>query len=88
MKHFGMTLVAALCLTTASFAAGNQPTTEKWEGNINVEKLSRYLQLSGNQHEEDEACQHFQKESERIASQCHLWQLEVDEEGLEREAIC
>ena len=69
MKHFGMTLVAALCLTTASFAAGNQPTTEKWEGNINVEKLSRYLQLSGNQHEEvANICEFFNAEMSRATS--------------------
>ena len=36
MKRLGLTLVAALCLAATTFAAGNQPTTAKWEGNINV----------------------------------------------------
>ena len=36
MKRLGLTLVAALCLAASTFAAGNQPTTAKWEGNINV----------------------------------------------------
>ena len=34
MKRFGLTLVAAFCVTVLTFAAGNQPTTEKWEGRI------------------------------------------------------
>ena len=38
---------------TTPFAAGNQPTTAKWEGNINITKLSKYLNLESNQHEED-----------------------------------
>ena len=33
MKRLGLTLVAALCLAASTFAAGNQPTTAKWEGN-------------------------------------------------------
>ena len=52
MKRFGLTLMAALCLSATAFAAGNQPTTEKWEGYINVSKLSKYLQLSSDQMEE------------------------------------
>ena len=35
MKRLGLTLVTALCLAASTFAAGNQPTTAKWEGNIN-----------------------------------------------------
>ena len=31
MKRLGLTLVAAVCLTAGAFAAGNQPTTAKWE---------------------------------------------------------
>ena len=46
MKRLGLTLVAAVCLTASTFAAGNQPTTAKWEGNINVNKLSKYLKKS------------------------------------------
>ena len=41
MKRLGLTLVAAVCLTAGAFAAGNQPTTAKWEGNINVNKLGK-----------------------------------------------
>ena len=43
MKRLGLTLVTALCLAASTFAAGNQPTTAKWEGNINITKLSKYL---------------------------------------------
>ena len=43
MKRLGLTLVAAVCLTATTFAAGNQPTTAKWEGNINITKLSKYF---------------------------------------------
>ena len=46
MKRLGLTLGAALCLAATTFAAGNQPTTAKWEGNINVNKLGKYLQLN------------------------------------------
>ena len=46
MKRLGLTLMAAVCLTATTFAAGNQPTTAKWDGNINVTKLSKYLNLS------------------------------------------
>lgn len=52
MKRFGLTLMAVLCLSVAASAAGNQPTTEKWEGYINVNKLSKYLQLSYEQEKE------------------------------------
>lgn len=66
MKRFGLTLVAAVCLSASTFAAGNQPTTASWEGNINVSKLSKYLKLSANQ----------QKEVTNIAntltSRCHV----------------
>ena len=52
MKRLGLTLVAALCLAATTFAAGNQPTTAKWEGNINVSKLGKYLNLNSVQSEE------------------------------------
>lgn len=69
MKRFGLTLVAALCLTTVTFAAGNQPTNEKWEGRINVQKLSRYLQLTGNQEEEvANICDFFNEQMKRANS--------------------
>ena len=40
MKRLGLTLVAAVCLTATTFAAENQPTTAKWEGNINITTVS------------------------------------------------
>ena len=76
MRRFGLTVVAVFCLASVSFAAGNQPTNEKWEGRINVYKLSNYLQLN------------FQEGSREVASQRHLRQLEADEKGSERKAIC
>lgn len=66
MKRLGLTLVAALCLTTATFAAGNQPTTEKWEANINMAKLSSYLKLDSKQQEEvANICQYFNEQMRR-----------------------
>lgn len=60
MKRLGLTLVAALCLAATTFAAGNQPTTAKWEGNINVNKLSKYLDLNSMQSEEvSHICEYF-----------------------------
>lgn len=38
MKRLGLTLVAVLCLVATTFAAGNQPTVAKWEGNIKDRK--------------------------------------------------
>ncbi len=62
MKRLGLTLVAAVCLTATTFAAGNQPTTAKWEGNINITKLSKYLNLDSNQHEEvANICEYFDR---------------------------
>lgn len=69
MKRFGLTLVAALCLTTLTFAAGNQPTTEKWEGRINVEKLSRFLKLTGKQQQEvANICEYFNEQMKYAVS--------------------
>lgn len=69
MKRIGLTLVAALCLTATTFAAGNQPTTAKWEGNINVSKLSRYLNLDANQHDEvANICEYFTQQMSRANS--------------------
>ena len=66
MKRIGLTLVAALCLTATTFAAGNQPTTAKWEGNINVSKLSKQLDLDDKQHEEvTNICDYFTQQMNR-----------------------
>ena len=92
MKRLGLTLMVAVCLTATTFAAGNQPTTAKWDGNINVTKLSKYLNLSADQHEEvANICDYFSTQMERATtakkdqkketSQCSLWKLEVDEKS-------
>ena len=52
MKRFGLSLVAAICMTVSTFAGENQPTVAKWEVNINVYKLSQYLNLNSDQSEE------------------------------------
>ena len=69
MKRLGLTLVAALCLVATTFAAGNQPTVAKWEGNINVNKLGKYLNLDSNQHEEvANICEYFTEQMERATN--------------------
>ena len=69
MKRLGLTLVAVLCLAATTFAAGNQPTTVKWEGNINVNKLSQYLNLNSMQSEEvSNICEYFTEQMGRAAS--------------------
>ena len=63
MKRLGLTLVAALCLAATTFAAENQPTVAKWEGNINVNKLGKYLNLSSVQAEEvANICNYFDEQ--------------------------
>ena len=81
MKRLGLTLVAAVCLTAGAFAAGNQPTTAKWEGNINVNNL-RLLQRT------DVTCRKFKEKSGKVSAQRSVRQLEIDEKDFEREAIC
>lgn len=53
--------MAAACMTASVFAAGNQPTmSEKWNGDINVAKLSKYLKLSFDQYDEvSNICEYF-----------------------------
>lgn len=69
MKRFGLTLAAALVLSASVFAAGNQPTTVKWNGSMNVEKLSRYLKLNSVQYEEVASiCDYFNQQMVRAAS--------------------
>lgn len=63
MKRLGLTLVAAFCLTAITFAAGNQPTPAKWEGNINASKLGKYLKLNSAQSEEvANICEYFSEQ--------------------------
>ena len=69
MKRLGLTLITAICLTATTFAAGNQPTTAKWDGNINVTKLSKYLKLSAGQHEEvANICDYFSEQMSRATT--------------------
>ncbi len=69
MKRFGLTLAAAFCVVSLTFAAGNQPTTEKWEGRINVEKLSRFLKLTGKQElEVADICEYFNEQMKQAVS--------------------
>ena len=66
MKRLGLTLVAAVCLAATTFAAGNQP---KWEGNINVTKLGKYLKLDAVQHEEvANICEYFDEQMSRATT--------------------
>lgn len=44
MKRLGLTLVAAVCLTAGAFAAGNQPTTAKWEGKHQHNKVEQVFE--------------------------------------------
>ena len=71
MKRLGLTLVAALCLTVTTYAAGNQPVSEtaKWESTINVSRLSKYLNLDGKQHDEvAEIIEFFNQEMARATN--------------------
>ena len=71
MKRLGLTFVAAFCLMAATYAAGNQPVVEsaKWDGNINVSKLSQYLKLNGKQQEEvANICEYFNVQMSRATN--------------------
>lgn len=69
MKRLGLTFVAAVCLTATTFAAGNQPTTAKWEGNINVSKLGKYLNLNATQNEEvANICDYFSNQMSKATT--------------------
>lgn len=69
MKKIGITIVAALCLSATVYAAGNQPTTAKWEGNINVDKLGQYLKLNSTQSEEvSNICTYFTEQMEKATT--------------------
>lgn len=85
MKRLGLTLMAAFCLAVSTFAAGNQPTSEtsnKWDGNINVSKLSKYLKLTSEQHEEvANICEYFNQQMARATS------AEKDQDKLVQNAV-
>lgn len=69
MKRLGLTLVAAACLSATAFAAGNQPTPARWEGNINVGRLSQYLRLNSKQYDEvSHICEYFNQQMKRAST--------------------
>jgi undecaprenyl pyrophosphate synthase len=69
MKRTGLTLVAVFCLAASTFASDNQPVAERWNSNINVSKLSSYLQLTANQSEEvSDICDYFTTQMNRATS--------------------
>ncbi len=69
MKKSVLTMVAAFCLAASAFAAGNQPTNAKWEGNINVYRLGRYLNLTSEQSQEVEnICDYFTEQMIRATN--------------------
>lgn len=62
-------MVVALGLSTTLLAAGNQPTTEKWSGKVNVDRLSRFLNLSSTQYDQvEKICLFFNEQMERANS--------------------
>lgn len=67
MKKLGLTLVAALVFSASVFAnEAQEQTSTKWDGSINKAKLSKYLQLSSNQHAEvADICDYFQTQMAR-----------------------
>ena len=69
MKRLGLTVVAAVCLTATTFAAGNQPTTARWKSDINVTQLSKYLKLDADQQEEvANICEYFNEQMSRATT--------------------
>ena len=70
MKRSGLTFMAALAFSASVFAGTTQGNESKaaaqWDGSINKAKLSRYLQLTSDQHDEVEnICDYFQGEMSR-----------------------
>lgn len=73
MRKLGFTLVAALTFSVSVFANGANDTikvTEKWDGAINKAKLTQYLKLSSQQHEEvANICDYFQEQMKQLTAQ-------------------
>ena len=67
MKRLGLTLAAALVFSVSMFAEGVQDNNaQKWNGSINKSKLTKYLNLSSNQHEKvADICDYFEQEMTR-----------------------
>lgn len=67
MKRLELTLAAALVFSVSMFAEGVQDNNaQKWNGSINKSKLTKYLNLSSNQHEKvADICDYFEQEMTR-----------------------
>ena len=67
MKRLGLTLAAALVFSVSMFAEGVQDNNaQKWNGSINKSKLTKYLNLSSNQHDKvADICDYFEQEMTR-----------------------
>ena len=66
MKKMFLSLVATMFITATVFAEENQPTTAKWEGEINTYKLTQYLKLSASQTDEvSNICDYFAEQMRR-----------------------
>ena len=70
MKRLGLTLAAALVFSVSMFAEGVQDNNaQKWNGSINKSKLTKYLNLSSNQHKKvADICDYFEQEMTRANS--------------------
>jgi hypothetical protein len=69
MKRLGLTLVAAVCLTYICSRQSTYNWKGKRKGNINITKLSKYLNLDSNQHEEvANICEYFTEQMERATN--------------------
>ncbi|KAA6321448.1 hypothetical protein EZS27_028902 [termite gut metagenome] len=69
MKRLGLTLAVAFFLVATTFAAGNKLENEKWDGEINVNKLSNYLALSTSQSDEvRQICNYFSEQMKRVSN--------------------
>lgn len=63
MKKIVFTLLMGLVCVSATYAKGEKETAAKWDGSINKTKLTKYLQLSSNQHQEvADICDYFQQQ--------------------------
>ncbi|NDV57876.1 hypothetical protein [Bacteroides sp. 519] len=52
MKRLVLAIATVFCVGVSSFAVSNQPTVVKWDTNINVSKLGKYLELEASQTDE------------------------------------
>lgn len=67
MKRLAFVFVAALAMSATSFAE-NKVESQNWTISMNVGKLGRYLNLSGNQYEEVAAISEYFSEKMQSAA--------------------